>query len=213
MNQLFVKICGITRPQDAELAAGLGASALGFVFWPDSPRCVSVETAKAIAASVPAGVAEGRRVRRPACRRRHANHGRGRTGCRAAARPREPGILPATDGPPRVGRPKFSRPFGYGSRTTASVKHRRLRLRTSCCSSTRTIPCVFGGTGKTVNWDAAREIAATRPDDSCWRLERGQHQAGGSIGAAVWRRRVIGRRIGAGREGSEPVANVFRGPA
>ena len=41
MKQLFVKICGITRAQDAELAAGLGASALGFVFWPDSPRYVS----------------------------------------------------------------------------------------------------------------------------------------------------------------------------
>ena len=48
VNKLFVKICGITRSQDAELAAGLGASALGFVFWPDSPRYVSAETAKAI---------------------------------------------------------------------------------------------------------------------------------------------------------------------
>ena len=56
MNQLFVKICGITRAQDAELAAGLGASALGFVFWSNSPRCVSTETAKAIAANVPANV-------------------------------------------------------------------------------------------------------------------------------------------------------------
>ena len=56
MKELFVKICGITRPQDAALAAGLGASALGFVFWPSSPRKVSVETAKAIAADIPAGV-------------------------------------------------------------------------------------------------------------------------------------------------------------
>ena len=56
MKQLFVKICGITRLQDAELAAGLGANALGFVFWPGSPRCVDVETARAIAESVPANV-------------------------------------------------------------------------------------------------------------------------------------------------------------
>ena len=56
MNKLFVKICGITRSQDAELAAGLGASALGFVFWPGSPRYVSAEAAKAIAANVPANV-------------------------------------------------------------------------------------------------------------------------------------------------------------
>jgi len=54
--KLFVKICGITRPQDADVAAGLGASALGFIFWPNSPRCVSAAAAKAIAAQVPAGV-------------------------------------------------------------------------------------------------------------------------------------------------------------
>jgi phosphoribosylanthranilate isomerase len=33
-----IKICGITRPEDAELAASLGAHALGFVFEPSSPR-------------------------------------------------------------------------------------------------------------------------------------------------------------------------------
>ena len=56
MNQLFVKICGITRPQDAELAISLGASALGFVFWPHSPRSVNVQTAKAIAENMPENV-------------------------------------------------------------------------------------------------------------------------------------------------------------
>ena len=56
MNKLFVKICGMTRLQDAELAAGLGASALGFVFWPGSPRYVGPDSARLIAASVPAPV-------------------------------------------------------------------------------------------------------------------------------------------------------------
>ncbi len=55
---LFVKICGITRPQDADLAIGLGANALGFVFWPDSPRYVAPETVKAITANVPATIAK-----------------------------------------------------------------------------------------------------------------------------------------------------------
>ena len=35
---MFVKICGITRREDAEAAVAEGASALGFVFWPGSPR-------------------------------------------------------------------------------------------------------------------------------------------------------------------------------
>lgn len=39
-----VKICGLTRREDAELAVGLGADALGFVFEPTSPRYVGDNT-------------------------------------------------------------------------------------------------------------------------------------------------------------------------
>ena len=47
-----VKICGITNAEDGSLAACLGASAIGFVFWPDSPRCVTPDQAAAIGASI-----------------------------------------------------------------------------------------------------------------------------------------------------------------
>lgn len=47
-----VKICGITRPEDARLAAELGAWAIGLVFWPASPRRCEVETAQEIAAEL-----------------------------------------------------------------------------------------------------------------------------------------------------------------
>ena len=45
-----VKICGITRPEDAEQAVGLGAWAIGLIFHEPSPRKVEIDTAAAIGA-------------------------------------------------------------------------------------------------------------------------------------------------------------------
>jgi phosphoribosylanthranilate isomerase len=47
-TRVRIKICGITRPQDALAAAYLGADAVGLVFFPSSPRAVTIESAKAI---------------------------------------------------------------------------------------------------------------------------------------------------------------------
>jgi phosphoribosylanthranilate isomerase len=44
-----VKICGITRAEDAELAASLGAWALGFILWPGSKRHIDPAMAAGIA--------------------------------------------------------------------------------------------------------------------------------------------------------------------
>ncbi|HSL23412.1 MAG TPA: phosphoribosylanthranilate isomerase [Vicinamibacterales bacterium] len=51
-----VKICGITRPDDARAAVAAGASAIGMVFWPRSPRSVTTERAAEIAAAAGPGV-------------------------------------------------------------------------------------------------------------------------------------------------------------
>jgi phosphoribosylanthranilate isomerase len=44
-----IKVCGITRCEDAELAVSLGADMIGLNFYPPSPRCLTIERAAAIA--------------------------------------------------------------------------------------------------------------------------------------------------------------------
>jgi phosphoribosylanthranilate isomerase len=50
---MIVKICGLTRVQDAVRAVSYGASALGFVFWPGSPRFIDPYRARTIASVLP----------------------------------------------------------------------------------------------------------------------------------------------------------------
>jgi phosphoribosylanthranilate isomerase len=48
-----VKICGLTRAEDAALAVELGADAVGFIFWPKSPRVTTIANVRAIGRSLP----------------------------------------------------------------------------------------------------------------------------------------------------------------
>lgn len=152
MNKLFVKICGITRAQDAELAAGLGASALGFIFWPGSPRSVSAETAKAIAANVPAHVLRvGVFVDQPAT---DVIRTMDQAGLDVAQ-------LHGHESPDYcqgLGRRIFK---AVGMKDNGSVNIDDFGPDVVLLVDAHD-PERFGGTGKTVNWDSAREISATR---------------------------------------------------
>ena len=53
MSRTRIKICGITTPEDARIAVEHGADAIGLVFYPKSPRAVTIEQAQDIAAAVP----------------------------------------------------------------------------------------------------------------------------------------------------------------
>ena len=52
-SRVRVKICGITRPQDALAAANAGADAIGLVFYEKSPRYVTIDTARLIVKTIP----------------------------------------------------------------------------------------------------------------------------------------------------------------
>ncbi|MCG2583005.1 phosphoribosylanthranilate isomerase [Massilia sp. TS11] len=53
MHRTRIKICGLTRTEDVAAAVAAGADALGFVFYPNSPRYVSVERAAELIQAVP----------------------------------------------------------------------------------------------------------------------------------------------------------------
>ena len=57
MTGPFVKVCGITRREDAIAAVAAGAHAIGFVFVPESPRAITPEAARAIGSELPRQVA------------------------------------------------------------------------------------------------------------------------------------------------------------
>ena len=48
-----IKICGLTREEDVDAAVAAGADAIGFVFYPPSPRYLTPQRAAELARRVP----------------------------------------------------------------------------------------------------------------------------------------------------------------
>jgi phosphoribosylanthranilate isomerase len=143
-----VKICGITRAEDALRAVELGAAALGFNFYPPSPRYIEPSKARAIIAALPplvmtVGVfADETRARRVAETARRA-------GVRAVQLhgPRFPKTAADLAGFPLI-RAVAVRP---GAR---AQELRRLKARAFLLDTFD--PRAPGGTGKTFDWSFAR---------------------------------------------------------
>jgi phosphoribosylanthranilate isomerase len=53
LHRTRIKLCGLSKPEDVDYAVALGADAVGFVFYPSSPRSVSVAQAAELVARVP----------------------------------------------------------------------------------------------------------------------------------------------------------------
>lgn len=52
MKRVRIKICGMTRAEDAQLASDLGTDAVGLIFYPKSPRTANISDAAKIIASI-----------------------------------------------------------------------------------------------------------------------------------------------------------------
>ena len=157
-----MKICGITRAEDADLATELGASALGFVFWPGSPRYISQESARQIV-------------------RRHAGTVKS-VGVFVDQSPEEVTHIMDTVGldvaqlhggespeycrdivsrslPAPGGRRQVIKAIGLQNGEPAVLDEFDPEIMILIDAHD---PSRYGGTGRTVDWNAARQIAASR---------------------------------------------------
>jgi phosphoribosylanthranilate isomerase len=140
-----VKICGITRVDDAIAAVDAGADAIGFIFVPASPRYIDPESASVIVRALPRGVTPvGVFVNEP---RDEINRTVERSGIRALQLHGEepPG---ATAG--------YSVPVIKSFRVGEGFSIEILRAYTvTAILLDAFVPGVHGGTGKTFDWNIA----------------------------------------------------------
>lgn len=146
-----VKICGITRPQDAEAAAAFGSDALGFVLWPSSPRHTTLAVVREITRTLPPFV----------------------TPVGVFVEPSADDIARAADAGIRLAQVHGSMPEWAGRRCPVAVL-RAVHLGASGPAAIEPAiddhtvlldahdPVQHGGTGKTVDWSRARAVAAVR---------------------------------------------------
>lgn len=149
-----IKMCGMTTPEDAVEAARLGAHAVGLVFWPDSPRHVSVPAAARIAAALPPFVARVGVFVDPSAG--EVERARDEVGIDTA---QIHGAAPAWQG----GRP----PVALVRAVHLSDTDPDL-IEPACEAGAAVLldawdPIRHGGTGRTIDWGAAARVARRRP--------------------------------------------------
>ncbi len=154
MTRTRIKICGITRERDAQVAARAGADALGFVFWSGSPRAISPEAAAAIGRALPPLVT--------------------RVGVFVNARPAEVARVVRVAGLDAVQLHGEETPDAYAECGAAIIKAVAL-VDTAALRRARawrpeiallvdaSDPARRGGTGQLADWTLARVLARARP--------------------------------------------------
>ena len=151
-TRTLVKICGLTRLEDARAALEAGADWLGFVVRGESPRCVSPEAAREICVALSGAVTVAVMVA-PTPDEAVAMAGRTEAD-RIQLHRVNPGDWP-DDFPVPV---SFAVPVeADGSITTSLPSTRHLVMLDTAH------PVRAGGTGMAFPWETARVVAATRP--------------------------------------------------
>jgi phosphoribosylanthranilate isomerase len=149
-----VKICGITNPEDAQFAAHCGADALGFIFYPRSPRYVSPDRAQEIMGRIPetitrVGVFVNQSVEEiraiSACCRLHLLQ------------------LHGDESPDFCGQFEAGRVIkAFAPRSAGDLEAiQDYRVRAILIDARR--PGLYGGTGKKADWYLARQAGKIRP--------------------------------------------------
>jgi phosphoribosylanthranilate isomerase len=149
-----IKICGITRREDAEAAVALGVHALGFVLWAGSPRKVELADVGRIVAGLPPLVTPVGVFVNPSAHEiaRAALEG----GIRVA---QIHGEVPEwTDSHPRL---TVLRAVRLGAGDEANIDP-PIPAPTPVLLDAHD-PLLHGGTGQTVDWERAAAVARTRP--------------------------------------------------
>ena len=200
-----VKICGITRPEDAEQAAALGAWAIGFILWPQSKRVADPAVAAGIARALRRRVEiVGVFVNPTLDEVVHAAEGIELTYVQLHG---DEGPAFCTAVAERTGA-RVIKALGIGSGAdirSAERYHTELHLLDTAAGS------AYGGTGRTWDWDLVAQRRSNDPADPVRRPHSRQRRGGDRGGEAVGGRRQLGRRGGARRQGPGQGRGVLRG--
>ena len=194
---MFVKICGITRREDAEAAVAAGADALGFVLWPGSPRYIDPFRAKAIRSVLPPFVtAVGVFVDQPA---EYVNGVAGLVQLGAVQLHGEESIGYARTMTRPVVKAVALHEDGAAAQDDVAVWPERVLVLLDVHDPVRR-----GGTGRTIDWTAAAAVARRR------RVVLAGGLTAENVGEAIARVRPFGIDVSSGVERSPGIKDHGR---
>ncbi len=183
-----IKFCGVTRAVDLAVAVELGVDAVGFVLWADSPRAISIDTVAQLIAGLPGAITPVGVFVRPS--RDEVQQAIEIGGIRTAQ------IHGAADLSSVIGLPCDAwLAASLGSPVLSAVTAATILLDANDGER-------YGGTGTTIDWDAAALVAAGRR----------VFLAGGltpeNVGEAIGRAKPYGVDVSSGIEDRPGIKNA-----